>query len=92
MTTSTNKLLSTNAGGRWKCVHIDDPKCSDICLPSLHECLASKASKILGVLLAEGNDEPPPLEDDMEVCYIISSCLLYLTLLVYIYRLNRDSS
>ena len=60
-------------GGKWRCVHIDDPKSPNICLPSLHECMMSRPSEILGGLVHAPNDEqmeddePPPLEDVSQV-------------------------
>lgn len=73
---------STNmfAGGKWKCLHIDDPKSPDIKLPSVDKCLQYKPHQILGFLVqteeeedeeeeADGMvtdevDEPPPLSDE----------------------------
>ncbi|XP_067936897.1 E3 ubiquitin-protein ligase rnf213-alpha-like [Watersipora subatra] len=59
-------------GGKWRCVHIDDPKSSDMYLPSLDYCLNHKPSAVLNCLLesetdGEMDDLPPPLLEESEV-------------------------
>ena len=57
-------------GGRWRCVHIDDPRSPRFVLPSWKDCIGSKPSKIIGAqirLLSEDdgdNEDIPDLETD----------------------------
>ena len=57
-------------GGRWRCVHIDDPRSPRFVLPSWKDCIGSKPSQIIGAqirLLSEddGDEEDiPDLETD----------------------------
>lgn len=53
-------------------MHIDDPKSSDMYLPSLDYCLNHKPSAVLNYLLesetdGEMDDLPPPLLEESEV-------------------------
>lgn len=38
-------------GGKWKCVHIDDPRSPEIRLPSLSKCMELTPSEIIAKLL-----------------------------------------
>ncbi|KAF6041607.1 hypothetical protein EB796_000120 [Bugula neritina] len=55
-------------GGRWRTVHIDDPKSPEVSLPSLQECLHLSPSQILAFLTeeADGMDDSMSVEENMD--------------------------
>ena len=64
-------------GGKWTCVHIDDPRSPLIKLPSLSKCLKLTPSEIIEKLIlkrAEPDSDLPSLEDvDIEVSKVYSA-------------------
>lgn len=55
------------AGGRWRCLHIDDPRAPRFALPSWRDCIGSKTSEIIHTQLCQFNvDDMPELESDDE--------------------------
>ena len=68
-----------NLGGRWRCVHVDDPRTSRFKLPSWRQCIGCKPSEIVQAQIDQIADsgssilesqttasdlEIPPLEGD----------------------------
>lgn len=48
------------SGGKWRCIHIDDPKLPELTLPSLRNCTTLAPSDIIGQILSA---------DDLEASY-----------------------
>jgi len=57
------------SGGKWSCVHIDDPKSPQIRLPSLSKCLKLTPSGIVEKVMRQLNDD-----DDNDFMIITVSC------------------
>ena len=57
-------LLYNVTGGKWKCVHIDDPRSPEIRLPSSRQCMELTPSQIIAKLLPQPQPEiePDPMQ------------------------------